>query len=142
MSMKNKFKLLTILTILMVIMIFASCKNSNSKSPEFQPYAYVKVDTLPEFPQGDSAILKFIAENTVYPEDAKKENIIGTVVVRFIVNEDCSVSNVEVLKGVNPSLDAEAIRVVKSLPKFQKPGKLNGNAVNVYYMTPINFTLK
>jgi protein TonB len=140
--MKNKFKLLAILTILMVIMIFASCKNSNTKIPEFQPYAYIKVDTLPTFPQGDSAILKFIAENTIYPEDAKKENITGMVVVRFIVNEDCSISNVEVLRGVNPSLDAEAIRVVKTLPKFEKPGKLNGEPVNVYYMIPINFTLK
>lgn len=140
--MKNKFKLFTILAILMAIVNLISCKNSNSKSPEFQPYAYVKVDTLPVFPQGDTAILKFIAENVAYPEDAKKGNITGTVVVRFIVNEDCSVSNVEVLKGVNPSLDAEAIRVVRSLPKFQKPGIKDGTAVNVYYNIPINFALK
>jgi len=102
--------------------------------------AYTVVDTMPQFPGGDMALLKYIAENTRYPKEAKDNNIQGRVITRFKVNGDGTVSDVSVLKGVNTFLDNEAIRVVSSVPKFT-PGKLNGVTVPVWYMVPITFTL-
>ena len=102
--------------------------------------AYLIVDTMPEFPGGDKALLKYIAENTVYPKQAMKENIQGKVITRFKVRENGTVSDVSVLKGVDPQLDTEAIRVVSAIPEF-KPGKLHGVAVPVWYVIPITFTL-
>jgi TonB family protein len=103
---------------------------------------FVEADELPVFPEGDMAILKFIAANTKYPEDAKRKGITGKVIVKFIVEKDCSVSDVTVLLSVDPQLDAEAIRVVKLLPKFEKSAKINGKPVAVWYMVPITFSLK
>jgi protein TonB len=103
--------------------------------------AYQKVDELPDFPGGDTALLQFIAENTKYPNDAKEKGIQGKVIMRFKVKEDGSVSDVAVLNGISPSIDAESIRVVGSLPKFT-PGKLKGKNVAVWYMVPITFALK
>lgn len=103
---------------------------------------YVEVDEMPVFPEGDNALLKFIATNTKYPEEAKKNKITGKVIVRFVVRKDCSVSDVGIVQGVNQLIDAEAIRVVSSLPKFQKPGKKDGKIVSTYFMIPITFALK
>ena len=103
--------------------------------------AYRVVDVMPEFPGGDSTLLKYIADSTHYPKDAKTQAIQGKVIVRFMIKANGSVSDVTVLKGVSPSLDEESVRVVKTLPKFT-PGKLNGKAVPVWYMIPISFTLK
>jgi protein TonB len=102
---------------------------------------FVQVDEMPVYPGGDAEILKYIAEKTVYPEAAKKNNITGKVIVRFIVEKDCSVSEPTILQSVNPELDAESIRVVKTL-KFEKPAKNAGVAVRCYYMLPITFALK
>ena len=103
---------------------------------------YIDVDEMPVFPEGDNGLLKYIAENTKYPEDAKINGVTGKVIVKFVVEKDCSVSNVAIVKGVYPSLDSEAIRVVSSLPKFEKPAKKNGETVSVQYMVPITFALK
>ena len=103
--------------------------------------AYQKVDVMPEFPGGDAALLKYIAETTVYPKEAKEKGIQGKVLARFMVKKDGSVSDVSVVQGVNSALDNEAIRVVKTLPSFT-PGKLNGKTVPVWYMIPITFSLK
>ena len=94
-----------------------------SPQPTKTDIPFVQVDEMPIFPGGDIAILKYIAENTVYPEEAKKNKITGKVIVRFIVEKDCSVSDVTILQSVDPLLDAEAVRVIKSLPKFEKPAK-------------------
>ena len=102
---------------------------------------YVVVEEMPMFPGGDAALLKYIAENTHYPEVAKENNIQGRVIIRFCVTAKGGVSQISVLKGVAPELDAEAIRVVKTLPAF-KPGRQGGKAVPVWYMVPITFTLK
>jgi TonB family protein len=110
--------------------------------PTKKDIPFVQVDEMPVFPGGDIAILKYIADNTVYPEEAKKNRITGKVIVRFIVEKDCSVSEVTVLQSVNPQIDAEAVRVVKTLPKFEKPAKNGGVAVRVFYMLPITFDLK
>ena len=84
---------------------------------------------------------RYIAENTRYPKEAKDKNIQGRVITRFKVNEDGTVSDVSVLKGVDTFLDNEALRVVGTIPKFT-PGKLKGVTVPVWYMIPITFTLK
>ena len=112
------------------------------------PYTVTKGDTIwteveemPVFPGGDAALLKFIAENTKYPDAAKKNGIQGKVIARFCVTSEGNVSQVSILKGVDPELDIESMRVIKSLPEF-KPGKQGGKPVPVWYMVPITFTLQ
>ncbi len=107
--------------------------------PEEVPF--VVVEEMPSFPGGDAALLKYIGEHTNYPEVAKENNIQGRVIVRFCVTAKGGVSQVSVLKGVDPELDKEAMRVVTTLPAF-KPGKQGGKPVPVWYMVPITFTLK
>jgi TonB family protein len=98
---------------------------------------FVVVEEMPLFPGGDSTLLAFISKNIVYPENAKKNNIQGRVILRFCITESGSVDRVSILQGVDDELDAEAIRVVKSLPAF-KPGKQGGKPVPVWYMVPIS----
>ena len=156
----NRLKRITLALFLPVAAIFlfvsaADCNTINSPSqggdvnamqqdppPTKKDIPFVQVDEMPVFPGGDNAILKYVAENTVYPEEAKKNKITGKVIVRFIVEKDCSVSEVTVLQSVNQQIDAEAVRVIKTLPKFEKPAKNGGVAVRVFYMLPITFDLK
>lgn len=102
---------------------------------------FVVVEEMPSFPGGDAELLKFIGENTKYPEVAKENNISGRVIVKFCVTAKGGVSQISILKGVSPELDEEAMRVVNMLPAF-KAGKQGGKAVPVWYMVPITFTLK
>jgi len=102
---------------------------------------FVVVEEMPSFPGGDVELLKFISENLQYPEIAKENNIQGKVIMRFCVTYKGTVDQVSVARGVDPSLDEEAIRVVKMLPLF-KPGKQGGKPVNVWYSLPISFQLK
>ncbi len=111
------------------------------KEQESEAEPFVVVEEMPMFPGGDVALLQFIAEHTQYPEVAKENNIQGKVIVRFCVTSKGTVDRVSVLKGVDPELDKEAMRVVTTLPPF-KPGKQGGIPVPVWYMVPINFTLK
>jgi protein TonB len=108
---------------------------------EAEQAPFVVVEEMPSFPGGDAELLKFIGEHTQYPEVAKENNIQGKVIVRFCVTAKGGVSQVSVLKGVDPELDKEAMRVVTTLPPF-KPGKQGGKPVPVWYMVPIAFTLK
>lgn len=103
---------------------------------------YTIVDELPEFHNGMAGLMKYIADSTVYPEEAKINNITGKVIVNFVVGKDCSISKIGLTKRADPLLDAEAIRVVSSLPDFEKPAKNNGTAVSVQFNLPINFTLQ
>ena len=102
---------------------------------------FVVVDQMPMFPGGDAEMLKFVGKNTIYPEEAKAKNIQGKVIIRFVVNTEGKAEGVSVLRSVNPLLDAEAVRVCRTLPRF-KPGMQNGKAVDVWYAVPITFTLK
>jgi TonB family protein len=99
------------------------------------------VEEMPEFPGGDIALREFIAKSVNYPDAAAKSGKQGKVYVTFVVTKDGSVANATIARGVDPSLDAEAMRVVNSLPKW-KPGKQRGKAVNVSYTVPINFKLE
>jgi periplasmic protein TonB len=100
----------------------------------------VVVEEMPIFPGGDEALLKYIAENTKYPEASKNQKIEGRVIVRFCVTAKGGVTMISILKSVNPELDGEAMRVVQTLPTF-KPGRQSGRDVPVWYMVPITFAL-
>lgn len=102
---------------------------------------WIQVDEMPVFKGGDAGLLKFITENTSYPVSAKNNGIQGKVIVSFIVGADGNVSDAKIEKSVNTDLDTESLRVVNSLPDFEKPGIKNGKAVPVMFMLPIAFTL-
>lgn len=97
------------------------------------------VEDMPQFPGG--SVQKWIAKNVKYPMIAQENNIQGKVFVQFVIEKDGSVSDVKVARSVDPSLDKEAIRVVKAMPKW-KPGKQRGKPVRVSYTVPINFQLQ
>ena len=101
---------------------------------------FMVVENMPEFPGGDLGLMKYIQKNVKYPPIAKEYTITGKVYVQFIVDKSGTVTNVKVVRGVDKNLDAEAVRVVKSLPKY-KPGKQRGKPVRVMFTIPINFTL-
>ncbi|WP_282126302.1 TonB family protein [Marinifilum flexuosum] len=102
--------------------------------------AYNMVDDMPKFPGGHLEIQKFLARNTVYPKEAQEKGEQGRVFVSFIVSKDGMVSDPKIVRGVAPSLDKEAIRVVNSMPQWEA-GKQDGKPVNVIYTVPINFKL-
>lgn len=99
------------------------------------------VEEMPDFPGGQLALRKFIAQSIKYPAIAQEKGIQGKVFVNFVVEKDGSVSSAKIARGVDPALDKEALRVVSSLPKW-KPGKQGGNLVRVSYTVPINFVLQ
>ena len=101
---------------------------------------YNIVEQMPEYPGGVEAMMKYIAENVKYPEEAKDKDIAGRVFLAFVVEKDGSVSNVKVLRGIGGGCDEEAARVINSMPKW-KPGKQKGEAVRVSYLIPIMFKL-
>ena len=102
---------------------------------------YVVVEQMPSFPGGDSALLKYLFENVKYPVSALKAQKQGRVMVCFTVEKDGAISNVKVARSVTPSLDAEAVRAIKSMPKWS-PGKQGGEFVRVKYIVPVTFRLK
>lgn len=99
------------------------------------------VEQDPEFPGGVEALYKYIQSNIKYPQLAKENNITGRVFVTFVVEKDGSVSNVKAARDIGGGCGAEAVRVVKSMPKW-KPGKQRGKAVRAAYTLPVNFTLQ
>ena len=102
---------------------------------------YDVVEQMPEFPGGMPAMIEFLQTNLNYPKDAKKQKVGGRVLVMFVVETDGSMSNVRVAKKIFPSLDAEALRVVKAMPKWN-PGKEKGKPVRVNFSLPIVFSPK
>lgn len=116
-------------------------KEPVKETEEVAEVPFVVVEEMPMFPGGDVNLLKFLGENTNYPQAAKEANIQGRVIVRFCVTAKGGVSQASILKGVSPELDKEALRVVSTLPTFE-PGKQGGKPVPVWYMVPITFTLK
>lgn len=96
---------------------------------------------MPEYPGGFEALLQFLKDNLYFPPSAKEANIQGTVYVQFIVEIDGSLTHVEIKKGVDPDLDAEAVRVVKLMPKWI-PGEQAGKKVRVKFTLPIKFRLQ
>lgn len=99
------------------------------------------VEQQPMFPGGPAALMKYLSEHTKYPVVAQENGVQGRVTVQFVVEKDGSISDVHVLRGVDPSLDKEAVRVVKSMPRWT-PGKQNGITVRVNYRVPVLFRLQ
>jgi len=99
------------------------------------------VETMPTFPGGDAELFKFLSNNVKYPVIAQENGIQGRVICQFVVNKDGSIVDVEVVRSVDASLDKEAIRVIKSMPKWS-PGKQRGKPVRVKYTLPVNFKLQ
>lgn len=99
---------------------------------------YTEVDQQPEFPEGVSALMRFLTENVNYSTESVRKRVQGRVVTNFIIEKDGSISNIVVNEGVNKELDAEAIRVISMMPKW-KPGKNNGEIVRVNFTLPLTF---
>ena len=106
--------------------------------PEVATKIFDVVEEMPSFPGGMAALMKYIKDNLRYPEICREGAAMGRVNVVFIVNEDGSLSDVKVIRSIIPELDKEAIRVVKSMPKWN-PAKQNGKAVKMKYVVPVNF---
>jgi len=107
------------------------------------PQIFHVVEESPEFPGGQVELMKFLQKNTQFPSIAREAGITGVVYVQFVVREDGKVDpdDIQILRGVHPALDKEAVRVVKSMPDW-KPGRQRGKAVPVYYKLPFRFNLK
>lgn len=103
-------------------------------------YVYDVVEEMPQFPGGPSALFDYLAESIKYPEVAEENGIQGRVILTFVIEEDGSISNISIVKSVDPALDAEAIRVVASMPRWI-PGKQQGSSVRVKYTVPVTFRL-
>ena len=127
-----------------VVKVAFEANRSEKEEPEGTPdsnKAYDVVDEMPQFPGGPSALFEFISKNIQYPKEAEDANLQGRVIVSFVVEKDGSVSNAKVVRPIDPLLDAEALRVVNSMPKWI-PGKQNGEAFRVKYTIPVTFRVE
>ena len=134
---------LRLVSILLIGLIFSSvsyAQNKNEVAGENAEYAFEELDEKPEFPDGNVGLGKYLSENIKYPKKAVKKNITGKVFVQFVIDKTGKVIDVTVPRGVDKSLDKEAVRVVKSMPNW-KPGMKDGVPVKVRYTIPINFKL-
>lgn len=102
---------------------------------------FMVVEQMPEFPGGIKELMDYLGTNVKYPENAMKKNVQGRVVVQFVVEKDGSLSEASVIRSIDPDLDAEALRVVQTMPKW-KPGMQKGQAVRVKYTLPVSFKLQ
>ncbi|MBQ7942030.1 MAG: energy transducer TonB [Muribaculaceae bacterium] len=110
------------------------------KKPEPEQ-VFTAVEQMPQFPGGDVALMKYLNENINYPQVAMENGVQGRVIVQFVVTKNGTIGEVKIIRSVDRDLDKEAVRLCKSLPKFI-PGKMNGQAVNVWYTLPITFKLQ
>ena len=115
-------------------------KNGKENSAEPKEEIFVVVEDQPEFPGGNAAMMEFLSNNINYPAEAKEKGIQGRVIVNYVVEKDGSISEVHIVRGVDPMLDKEAVRVIESMPDW-KPGKQRGKEVRVRYTLPIVFRL-
>ena len=113
----------------------------SSKSREMNEQVFTVVEKMPSFPGGDAELLKYIATNIKYPKESQDNGEQGRVICSFIVGRDGSVNNPEVLRGVTPLLNEEAVRVINTMPRWN-PGMQRGKAVAMKYTVPITFRLK
>jgi len=116
-------------------------KPVETKPKHEEPVSIAMVEQKPQFPGGDAAMYAWLGNNIIYPAAASEDGASGKVTVAFVVEKDGRISNVRVVRGKHPALDAEALRVVKKMPKWT-PGRNNGQPVRVTYNLPVNFQLK
>jgi protein TonB len=112
--------------------------NKTGETKETEEPLFVVVEDMPEFPGGQEGLQNYMQEHVVYPEIAKKDKIQGTVFINFTIAKDGNVKDAQVLRGVHPELDKEALRVINEMPKW-KPGMQKGKPVNVSYNLPVRF---
>lgn len=136
MFMKKTITLLSA-AVLLAVGVKAQTTVDTSKKEEIPSF----VEQMPEFPGGTENITPYLAANIRYPKEAQESGLEGRVLLRFIVMEDGSLTDIKSVKHVGGGLDEEAIRVVKAMPKWN-PGKQDGKAVKVYYQLPITFHLE
>ena len=103
---------------------------------------YDKVEVMPEYKGGTEMLMKFMCDNLQYPQDALEQGKEGRVLVQFVIEKDGSVSDYKVVKGISPSLDAEAMRVAKMIPNKWVAGKNKGKAVRCHFTIPVVFGLR
>ncbi len=111
------------------------------ESDDDEEHIFVIVEEMPKFPGGDVELMRWINKSVNYPVIAQENGISGRVHLNFVINENGGIENIVVVRGVDPSLDKEAIRVIKKMPKWN-PGKQRGKAVKVSFSLPINFQLQ
>lgn len=111
------------------------------KPKEVVPDIFTQVEQMPQFPGGEAALMKFLSSHINYPPIAAENNVQGKVTLQFVIEMDGHVGEVRIARSVDKSLDQEAIRVVKLLPKFT-PGRQNGHPVRVWYTLPVQFRLQ
>ena len=124
---------------LMMLVLLFSFMTSTAQTKK-NDMVFDVVEVMPQFPGGQIAMLQYLMKNIKYPEQAMKEGIQGRITVRFIVEKDGSISDVKPVLSVHPLLNKEAVRVVKSMPKWS-PGKHNGKPVRVRFNLPVMFKL-
>jgi TonB family protein len=108
--------------------------------PETRPFELYNLERAPVFPGGEKALGNYLFSTIKYPEDARRNRQEGMVVLAFTVGRDGVIQDVEIVRGVSPSIDAEALRVVRSMPTWQ-PGEMGGQKVDVRYTLPVRFKL-
>ena len=108
---------------------------------EAEPEVFLVVEQQPEFPGGIAELMKYLQNNIKYPQIAKENGVSGKVFINFVVDDKGKITKIKVLRGVDPALDNEAVRVVENMPPW-KPGKQRGKAVYVSYNLPISFVLQ
>lgn len=112
----------------------------HQKTAAVEAYLVESVDAAPEFPGGDAALVRFINNVRQYPAEAYRKQIQGRVLCSFIVGTDGSLSNIEVVRGVDESLNREAVRIIERMPRWNA-GRIGDEAVPVFYILPIPFRL-
>ena len=116
-------------------------EKKEEKPKEVKEEIHTLVEQMPQFPGGDAALMKYLSSHINYPPMAAENGVQGKVILQFVVEKDGRVGEVKIARSVDKDLDKEAIRVVKSLPKFT-PGRQNGYPVRVWYTLPVNFKLQ
>ncbi|MDD3040938.1 energy transducer TonB [Bacteroides sp.] len=129
------------IVLIMSLTVYAHSTKADVNPNQSDDKVYKRVNVMPSYPGGAEGILSFIAKNIRYPKDALESGKQGTVICEFIINKDGSFSDIVVKKSIFPSLDKEAIRVIKSFPKW-KPGLEDGKAVRILYSLPVNFRIR
>lgn len=122
------------------LILFACASLSANTAQDTITKAFQVVEIMPQFPGGEKAMCDFIAEKFYYPEEARRAGIEGRVTTRFVVNEDGSISQAQVLRGIHPQCDSVALSIINQMPKWTS-GTQNGKPVKVYFTLPIVFRL-
>lgn len=134
-----KTKLLCLLLLVMLPLVSYS-QEKKFTSQKQEDGVFLIVEKMPQFPGGSGALMKYLSQNVKYPASAQANSISGRVIVQFVVEADGSISREKIIRGVDPALDAEALRVIKVMPKWI-PGENEGKKVAVKYSVPIMFSL-